>query len=206
MIFFVILILLMICIPYFYMEDRFERLYFKIAMCAMNAVLLFLAIFSFQIFRALTFLAAILYLLLAVPIILANLVLVIGSCIKHKAIKELLFLLPLAFSLLFSFISLKFNLSERLALKLEFDSYKAELDDYIFNNNKTENIRTFSDYGGIIWDGGFLDKYSAIIYDENNNLDLLFKSGDKKIEESFGRSLVDVMKIQDNYFRCNFHD
>ena len=32
MIFFVILILLMICIPYFYMEDRFERLYFKIAM------------------------------------------------------------------------------------------------------------------------------------------------------------------------------
>ena len=206
MIFFVILILLMICIPYFYMEDRFERLYFKIAMYAMNAVLLFLAIFSFQIFRALTFLAALLYLVLAVPVILANLVLVVGSCIKHKAKKELPFLLPLAFSLLFSFISLKFNLSERLALKLEFDSYKAELDDYIFNNNKTENIRTFSDYGGIIWDGGFLDNYSAIIYDENNNLDLLFKSGDKKIEESFGRSLVDVMKIQDNYFRCNFHD
>ena len=113
---------------------------------------------------------------------------------------------------MFSFIIIKNQISEKIALKIEFAKYKKELDRYIANNIKNENIRIFDNYVGIIWNPGFLDNYSVIIYDKNNNLDILYNSsGDifenKEIYNEFKKAfeyekIVDIIKIEDNYFRC----
>ena len=94
--------------------------------------------------------------------------------------------------------------------------YQKELDDYVVNNKKTDNIRIFGDYAGIIWNQGFLDSYSVIIFDKNNNLDILYKTAEtdfsdkemyQKFVDAFGyEKIVSLMKIQDNYFRCNIDE
>ncbi|WP_253721574.1 hypothetical protein [Treponema sp. OMZ 787] len=148
-------------------------------------------------------------------VIILNILFVITNIIKLKKIRGLFFLIPIAFSIFFSFLIIKNQLSERIALKIEFKKYKNELDSYITNNVKNESIRIFDNYVGIIWDPGFLDTYSVIIYDKNNNLDILHDSSedmfeDKEMYNEFKKAfeyekIVNLIKIEDNYFRCNIH-
>lgn len=205
--FFVVLIFL----PYFFLKGKVEQLYFKIVLFGTNAVLLGLTLFSFQISRKSVYLLLLYYLLFA-TIILINFWLAVFNCIKHKSLKEIRFLLPIVFSSLLSFGMLKVDLSERLSLLFEFGAYKTELDDYVFNGNKSKNICEFANYSGIVWTS--VGYYSVIVYDKNNNLDLLFKQSrsqsqstgrNEDFEQSFANSLDSVLKIQDNYFRCKFH-
>ena len=176
---------------------------------------MFLSIFSFYLVRSLSFIGVLIYINLSILIILLNILFTITNIIKTKKIGKLFFLLPILFSTLFSFIIIKNQISEKIALKIEFAKYKKELDRYIANNIKNENIRIFDNYVGIIWDPGFLDNYSVIIYDKNNNLDILYNSsGDifenKEIYNEFKKAfeyekIVDIIKIEDNYFRCNIY-
>ena len=154
---------------------------------------------------------------LEVPLsIILNILFVITKTIKTKAIKQLVFLIPIMCSLLFGFLIEKNQLSEKIALKIEFKRYKNELDSYITNNVENKNIRVFNNYVGIIWDPGFLDTYSVIIYDKHNHLDMLYHSSadtymDKEMYSEFQKAfryerIVDVIKIEDHYFRCNIHE
>ena len=180
-----------------------------------NIALMFLSIFSFYLVRSLSFIGVLIYISLSIMIILLNVLFTITNIIKTKKIGKLFFLLPILFSSLFSFIIIKNQISEKIALKIEFAKYKKELDRYIANNIKNENIRIFDNYVGIIWNTGFLDNYSVIIYDKNNNLDILYNSsGDifenKEIYNEFKKAfeyekIVDIIKIEDNYFRCNIY-
>ena len=200
-----------IFLPYFLLKGRAERLYFKIVLFGTNAVLLGLTLFSFQISRESVYLL-LLYYLLSALIILVNFWLVVFDCIKRKSLKEIRYFLPIALSALLSFGMLKIDLSERISLLFEFGAYKTELDDYVFNGKKSEKISEFGKYSGIVWtSAGY---YSVIVYDKNNNLDLLFKQSrsqsqstgrNEDFEQSFANSLDSVLKIQDNYFRCKFH-
>ena len=200
-----------IFLPYFLLKGRAERLYFKIVLFGTNAVLLGLTLFSFQISRESVYLL-LLYYLLSALIILVNFWLVVFNCIKRKSLKEIRYFLPIALSVLLSFGMLKIDLSERLSLLFEFGAYKTELDDYVFNGKKSEKISEFGKYSGIVWtSAGY---YSVIVYDKNNNLDLLFKQSrsqsqstgrNEDFEQSFANSLDSVLKIHDNYFRCKFH-
>ena len=180
-----------------------------------NICLMFLSIFSFQLLRHLSIIGALICFYLSVLIIILNILFVITNIIKVKKIRELFFLIPTVLSVLFSFLIIKNQLSERIALKIEFKKYKNELDRYIRNNVENENIRIFDNYVGIIWDPGFLDTYSVIIYDKNNNLDILYGSSeeifeDKEMYNEFKKAfkyekIVNLIKIEDNYFRCNIH-
>ncbi len=198
-----------IFLPYFLLKGRAERLYFKIVLFGTNAVLLGLTLFSFQISRESVYLL-LLYYLLSALIILVNFWLVVFDCIKRKSLKEIRYFLPIVLSALLSFGMLKIDLSERISLLFEFGAYKTELDDYVFNGKKSEKISEFGKYSGIVWtSAGY---YSVIVYDKNNNLDLLFKQSrshsterNEDFEQSFANSLDSVLKIQDNYFRCKFH-
>lgn len=200
-----------IFLPYFLLKGRAEQLYFKIVLFGTNALLLGLTIFSFQISRESVYLL-LLYYLLSALIILVNFWLVVFDCIKRKSLKEIRCFLPILLSALLSFGMLKIDLSERISLLFEFGAYKTELDDYVFNGKKSEKISEFGKYSGIVWtSAGY---YSVIVYDKNNNLDLLFKQSrsqsqstgrNEDFDQSFGHSLDSVLKIQDNYFRCKFH-
>ena len=200
-----------IFLPHFLLKGRAERLYFKIVLFGTNAVLLGLTLFSFQISRESVYLL-LLYYLLSALIILVNFWLVVFDCIKRKSLKEIRYFLPIVLSALLSFGMLKIDLSERISLLFEFGAYKTELDDYVFNGKESEKISEFGKYSGIVWtSAGY---YSVIIYDKNNNLDLLFKQSRSQSQstgrnedfgQAFGNSLDSVLKIQDNYFRCKFH-
>ena len=178
----------------------------KLALIFSNGIFLLSVLLSFQIMRALSILGALFFIVLLILLVFSNLAVFVAALMEKRNAKSLLFLLPLAFSVLSSFFILKYSVSERIALKLEFSRYKSELDDFVRNGTENENIRIFGDYAGIIWDAGFVDNYSVIIFDENNNLDELYESGDKKLSESFSADrIIHLLKIQDNYFRCNIY-
>ena len=216
MILIIIISLLVIYIPFLFSKNKNSSLYFKIIMIVSNIGLMLLSIFSFQLIRSLSFVGAIAYILLCMLIIILNILFVITNIIKQKNIRKLFFLIPIIFSIFFSFLIEKNQVSEKIALKFEFTKYKNELDSYIINNVYNENIRIFDNYIGIIWDPGFLDNYSVIIYDKNNNLDILYDSSeemfeDKKMYHEFKKAfeyekIVNLIKIEDNYYRCNIHE
>ena len=216
MILIIIISLLVIYIPFLFSKNKNSSLYFKIIMIVSNIGLMLLSIFSFQLIRSLSFVGAIAYILLCMLIIILNILFVITNIIKQKNIRKLFFLIPIVFSIFFSFLIEKNQVSEKIALKFEFTKYKNELDSYIINNVYNENIRIFDNYIGIIWDPGFLDNYSVIIYDKNNNLDILYDSSeemfeDKKMYHEFKKAfeyekIVNLIKIEDNYYRCNIHE
>ena len=216
MILIIIISLLVIYIPFLFSKNKNSSLYFKIIMIVSNIGLMLLSIFSFQLIRSLSFVGAIAYILLCMLIIILNILFVITNIIKQKNIRKLFFLMPIIFSIFFSFLIEKNQVSEKIALKFEFTKYKNELDSYIINNVYNENIRIFDNYIGIIWDPGFLDNYSVIIYDKNNNLDILYDSSeemfeDKKMYHEFKKAfeyekIVNLIKIEDNYYRCNIHE
>lgn len=195
-----------IFLPHFLLKGRAERLYFKIVLFGTNAVLLGLTLFSFQISRENVWFFLLYYLLLAL-IILVNFWLVVFDCIKRKSLKEIRYFLPIVLSVLLLFGMVKIDLSERISLLFEFGAYKTELDDYVFNGNKSDRICDFAHYSGIVWTSS--PYCSVIVYDKNNNLDLLFKQSrtenNEEFDQSFGNSLDSVLKIRDNYFRCKFH-
>nr|WP_303934154.1 hypothetical protein [Treponema denticola] len=209
------LLLMYIYIPFLVLKNEKSTLYFRIIVIVSNISLIFLSLSSFYLLRSLSFIGAIIYACVCILSIILNILFVITKTIKTKAIKQLFFLTPIMCSLLFGFLIEKNQLSEKIALKIEFAKYKKELDRYIANNIKNENIRIFDNYVGIIWDPGFLDNYSVIIYDKNNNLDILYNSsGDifenKEIYNEFKKAfeyekIVDIIKIEDNYFRCNIN-
>lgn len=212
---FMLFFLLLIYIPFLFMKNEKSTLYFRIIVIVSNISLIFLSLFSFYLLRSLSFIGAIIYEYVCILSIILNILFVITKTIKTKAIKQLVFLIPIMCSLLFSFLIEKNQLSEKIALKIEFAKYKKELDRYIANNTKSENIRIFDNYVGIMWNPGFLDNYSVIIYDKNNNLDILYNSsGDtfenKEVYNEFKKAfeyekIVDIIKIEDNYFRCNIY-
>ena len=216
MILIIIISLLVIYIPFLFSKNKNSDLYFKIIMIVSNIGLMLLSIFSFQLMRSLSFIGAIAYILLCMLIIILNILFVITNIVKQKNIRKLFFLIPIVFSIFFSFLIEKNQVSEKIALKFEFTKYKNELDSYIINNVDNENIRIFDNYIGIIWDPGFLDNYSVIIYDKNNNLDILYDSSeemfeDKKMYHEFKKAfeyekIVNLIKIKDNYYRCNIHE
>ena len=215
MILIIVFSLLATYIPFLFIKNRKSKFYFRIIMIISNICLMFLSIFSFQLLRHLSIIGALICFYLSVLIIILNILFVITNIIKVKKIRELFFLIPTVLSVLFSFLIIKNQLSERIALKIEFKKYKNELDRYIRNNVENENIRIFDNYVGIIWDPGFLDTYSVIIYDKNNNLDILYGSSeeifeDKEMYNEFKKAfkyekIVNLIKIEDNYFRCNIH-
>ena len=215
MIFITIFLLLAIYFPFLFSETKKSQVYFNIIIIVSNIALMFLSIFSFYLVRSLNFIGVIIYINLSILIILLNILFTITNIIKTKKIGKLFFLLPILFSTFFSFLIIGNQISEKIALKIEFTKYKKELDRYIANNIKKENIRIFDNYVGIIWDPGFLDNYSVIIYDKNNNLDILYNSsGDtfenKEVYNEFKKAfeyekIVDIIKIEDNYFRCNIN-
>ena len=208
--------LLLIYIPFLFLKNEKSTLYFRIIVIVSNISLIFLSLFSFYLLRSLSFIGAIIYEYVCILSIILNILFVITKTIKTKAIKQLVFLIPIMCSLLFSFLIEKNQLSEKIALKIEFKRYKNELDSYITNNVENKNIRVFNNYVGIIWDPGFLDTYSVIIYDKHNNLDMLYHSSadtymDKEMYSEFQEAfryerIVDVIKIEDHYFRCNIHE
>ena len=216
MILIIIISLLVIYIPFLFSKNKNSDLYFKIIMIVSNIGLMLLSIFSFQLMRSLSFIGAIAYILLCMLIIILNILFVITNIVKQKNIRKLFFLIPIVFSIFFSFLIEKNQVSEKIALKFEFTKYKNELDSYIINNVDNENIRIFDNYIGIIWDPGFLDNYSVIIYDKNNNLDILYDSSeemfeDKKMYHEFKKAfeyekIINLIKIKDNYYRCNIHE
>ena len=213
---FMLFFLLLIYIPFLFMKNEKSTLYFRIIVIVSNISLIFLSLFSFYLLRSLSFIGAIIYEYVCILSIILNILFVITKTIKTKAIKQLVFLIPIMCSLLFSFLIEKNQLSEKIALKIEFKRYKNELDSYITNNVENKNIRVFNNYVGIIWDPGFLDTYSVIIYDKHNNLDMLYHSSadtymDKEMYSEFQEAfryerIVDVIKIEDHYFRCNMHE
>ena len=213
---FMLFFLLLIYIPFLFMKNEKSTLYFRIIVIVSNISLIFLSLFSFYLLRSLSFIGAIIYEYVCILSIILNILFVITKTIKTKAIKQLVFLIPIMCSLLFSFLIEKNQLSEKIALKIEFQRYKNELDSYITNNVENKNIRVFNNYVGIIWDPGFLDTYSVIIYDKHNNLDMLYHSSadtymDKEMYSEFQEAfryprIVDVIKIEDHYFRCNMHE
>lgn len=213
---FMLFFLLLIYIPFLFMKNEKSTLYFRIIVIVSNISLIFLSLFSFYLLRSLSFIGAIIYEYVCILSIILNILFVITKTIKTKAIKQLVFLIPIMCSLLFSFLIEKNQLSEKIALKIEFKRYKNELDSYITNNVENKNIRVFNNYVGIIWDPGFLDTYSVIIYDKHNNLDMLYHSSadtymDKEMYSEFQEAfryerIVDVIKIEDHYFRCNIHE
>ena len=215
MIFITIFLLLAIYFPFLFNETKKSQVYFNIIIIVSNIALMFLSIFSFYLVRSLSFIGVLIYINLSILIILLNILFTITNIIKTKKIGKLFFLLPILFSAFFSFLIIKNQLSEKIALKIEFTKYKKELDRYIANNTKSENIRIFDNYVGIMWNPGFLDNYSVIIYDKNNNLDILYNSsGDtfenKEVYNEFKKAfeyekIVDIIKIEDNYFRCNIY-
>ncbi|EMB24955.1 hypothetical protein HMPREF9723_00186 [Treponema denticola OTK] len=212
MIFITIFLLLAIYFPFLFSESKKSQVYFNIIIIVSNIALMFLSIFSFYLVRSLSFIGVLIYINLSILIILLNILFTITNIIKTKKIGKLFFLLPILFSTFFSFLIIGNQISEKIALKIEFTKYKKELDRYIANNIKNENIRIFDNYVGIIWNPGFLDNYSVIIYDKNNNLDILYNSsGDtfenKEVYNEFKKAfeyekIVDIIKIEDNYFRC----
>ena len=216
MILIIIIPLLVIYIPFLFSKNENSNLYFKIIMIVSNIGLMLLSFFSFQLTRCLSFVGVIAYLYLCMLIIILNILFVITNIVKQKNIRKLFFLYSFIFSIFFSFLIIKNQVSEKIALKFEFTKYKNELDSYIINNVNNENIRIFDNYIGIIWDPGFLDSYSVIIYDKNNNLDILYDSSeemfeDKKMYHEFKKAfeyekIVNIIKIEDNYYRCNIHE
>ena len=213
---FMLFFLLLIYIPFLFMKNEKSTLYFRIIVIVSNISLIFLSLFSFYLLRSLSFIGAIIYEYVCILSIILNILFVITKTIKTKAIKQLVFLIPIMCSLLFSFLIEKNQLSEKIALKIEFKRYKNELDSYITNNVENKNIRVFNNYVGIIWDPGFLDTYSVIIYDKHNNLDMLYHSSadtymDKEMYSEFQEAfryprIVNVIKIEDHYFRCNIYE
>ena len=205
-----------IYIPFLVLKNEKSTLYFRIIVIVSNISLIFLSLFSFYLLRSLSFIGAIIYACVCILSIILNILFVITKTIKTKAIKQLVFLIPIMCSLLFSFLIEKNQLSEKIALKIEFQRYKNEHDSYITNNVENKNIRVFNNYVGIIWDPGFLDTYSVIIYDKHNHLDMLYHSSadtymDKEMYSEFQEAfryerIVDVIKIEDHYFRCNIHE
>ena len=188
-----------IFLPYFLLKGRAERLYFKIVLFGTNAVLLGLTLFSFQISRESVYLL-LLYYLLSALIILVNFWLVVFDCIKRKSLKEIRYFLPIVLSALLSFGMLKIDLSERISLLFEFGAYKTELDDYVFNGKKSEKISEFGKYSGIVWtSAGY---YSVIVYDKNNNLDLLFKQS-RSQSQSTGRNEDFEQSFPDSIFHLS---
>lgn len=216
MLLFIIFFVAVIFIPYIYMKGRIKSAYFNSILIFSNAGLLVLSLFSFHLIRAFAILGMIIFFEFWLAVIIINILMVITKVVKEKRLKAFLFFLPFLFSTVLAFLIVKNNLSEKIALKFEFKKYQKELDDYVVNNKKTNNIRIFGDYAGIIWDQGFLDSYSVIIFDKNNNLDILYKTAEtdfsdkemyQKFVDAFGyEKIVSLMKIQDNYFRCNIDE
>lgn len=210
------LLLMYIYIPFLVLKNEKSTLYFRIIVIVSNISLIFLSLSSFYPVRRFSFLGVLILFGLCILSIILNILFVITKTIKTKAIKQLVFLIPIMCSLLFSFLIEKNQLSEKIALKIEFKRYKNELDSYITNNVENKNIRVFNNYVGIIWDPGFLDTYSVIIYDKHNNLDMLYHSSadtymDKEMYSEFQEAfryprIVNVIKIEDHYFRCNMHE
>lgn len=208
--------LLLIYIPFLFLQNEKSTLYFRIIVIVSNISLIFLSLSSFYFVRRFSFLGVLIFFYLCILSIILNILFVITKTIKTKAIKQLVFLVPIMCSLLFSFFIVKNQLSEKIALKIEFKRYKNELDSYITNNVENKNIRVFNNYVGIIWDPGFLDTYSVIIYDKHNNLDMLYHSSadtymDKEMYSEFQKAfryerIADVIKIEDHYFRCNIYE
>ena len=126
MILIIIISLLVIYIPFLFSKNKNSSLYFKIIMIVSNIGLMLLSIFSFQLIRSLSFVEAIAYILLCMLIIILNILFVITNIIKQKNIRKLFFLIPIIFSIFFSFLIEKNQVSEKIALKFEFTKYKNE--------------------------------------------------------------------------------
>ena len=90
---------------------------------------MFLSIFSFYLVRSLSFIGVLIYINLSILIILLNILFTITNIIKTKQIGKLFFLLPILFSTFFSFLIIGNQISEKIALKIEFTKYKKNLID-----------------------------------------------------------------------------
>lgn len=200
-------------IPFFFIPKEKQNFSLKIIFTLVPFLLVITSLCSFYLTRSLFFLGALIIFFFEGVLILTSLIYLIYTLFKNKNFKNLLYIPLLGVSVLLSFLIINSDISEKMALKIEFPSLQKQLDEAVKYNLANEKIYRYDDYTGIVWDPGFLDSYSVIIYDKNNNLDLLQKASEdsfpdkemfKKYKETFKyEKIVNVLKIKDCYFRCN---
>ena len=213
---FIFIIVLIVYLPYVFSRKINGNKYYKITIIATNLGIVIFTLFSFKIYRDIPFFGPIISFVFCIAFIIINILFVLTKTIKSREIKNIFLMLFVLLSGLFFYQDIKHNISERIILKMEFPKFQKIVTNYINNNVKNENIRTYNNYIGIIWDPGLLDYYSVIIYDENNNLDVLVKTSEETIKnteqykeytEAFKyEKITNIIKIQDNYYRCKMWD
>lgn len=186
----------------------------NIILITFNSVVLIYTLFSYFLCFEFGFLGFIINLLILFTYIFISFFLIIGFIIsaietKNKTFLgiQLIFLIMVCIASEFNFI---LNIPENIALFIKMPLIEKEVNDYIHTGHKSERIRD-EEYVCYVWDPGFLDHRSAVVYDPDNRLEgavTALKENDKEAFNTYknllGGYLHYIKKIKNKYYLCYF--
>ncbi|WP_191016338.1 hypothetical protein [Treponema zioleckii] len=132
---------------------------------------------------------------------LLNAVLIIVHTVKKRNLKYLFFAIIPVFNWCLMLLFSKYAVPERFDLFFSFPTIQKELSNHLSDKEDNENVRVFGKYVGIIWEKEFLDDYSVVVFDEDDNFLELYKAKDNELLRTFGYDIRDVLKIKKYYYR-----
>lgn len=133
--------------------------------------------------------------------ILLNAVFIIVHTVKKRNLQYLFFAIVPVFIWCLMLLLAKYNIPERFDLFFSFPSVQKELENHLSGKEDSENIRIYGKYIGVIWQKEFLDDYSVVVFDEDDNFLELYKAKDDELLSTFGYDIRDVLKIKKFYYR-----
>ena len=133
--------------------------------------------------------------------ILANIALIALRAILKRNVLNLLFAaVPLSLWAVMNVFAF-FDVPERVDFFFSFPHIKKEFALNTTASDDSGKFRTYGKYIGIIWAEEFLDDYSVIVFDEDDNLLELYKANDEDLFRAFRYDIRDVIKMKKNYYR-----
>ncbi len=173
-------------------------------------------LFSFYIEKQIGFL----FDLMVVPFYIVVLVIFIGiwyfKTVIKKNKREILILVLPVITLISLLVLSKSNIPNNIALLIEIPKIEKQIQKYKENEILEKNVKRDGKYIAIDWLLGVTDNWSAIVYDENNDLDNAIKIINSNREDYFnndifytykklfGGDLIQIRKIKDKLFLCVF--
>lgn len=107
--------------------------------------------------------------------VLLNAGLIIVHTVKKRNLKYLFFAIIPVFIWCLMLLIAKYSVPERFDLFFSFPGIQKKLANYLSDK---EDIRIYGKYVGVIWQKEFLDDYSVVVFDEDDNFFELYKAKD----------------------------
>jgi uncharacterized membrane protein len=171
---------------------------------------------SFYIERYIGFIFSILICPLFIFILTLLIIVILYRILFKKNKNEFPFFIFSIVTLLTVFVIPNSSIPNNIALYFEIPKIEKQIQEYQRNGIVPKDMRIDNNYIAVEWLLGVTDNWSAIIYDENNELenalniinsnktDYFYKSSFIIYKKIFGGDLIRIMKVKNKLYLCDF--